>query len=134
MMGLYNFLIVSAQNCLVMGKENYRFLRWKWSFRNQLLQSYFTSEKLQIPNALSLKLKTFAWERGVRDFHVDVFFGKILIFFKILFNFKIFFKTILTGEKLYVTQFSKWMAAWLLLTFFICLHNQLSSVNSIITY
>ena len=78
MMGLYDFLIVSAQNCLVMGKENYRFLRWKWSFRNQLLQSYFTSEKLQIPNALSLKLKTFAWERGVRDFHVDVFWKDII--------------------------------------------------------
>ena len=32
------------------------------------------------------------------------------------------------------TQFSTSMAAWLLLTFFLCLHNQLSSIHSIITY
>ena len=31
------------------------------------------------------------------------------------------------------TQFSTSMAAWLLLTFFVCLHNQLSSIHSIIT-
>ena len=36
-------------------------------------------------------------------------------------------------EKLCFTQFSKIMAAWLLLTFFTCLHNQLSSIHSIIT-
>ena len=34
-------------------------------------------------------------------------------------------------EKLCFTQFITRMAAWLLLTFFICLHNQLSSVYSI---
>ena len=33
--------------------------------------------------------------------------------------------TILTGKNSFI-QFSKGMAAWLLLTFFICLHNQLS--------
>ena len=37
-------------------------------------------------------------------------------------------------EKLYFTQFSIRMAAWLLLTFYICLHNQLSSIYSSITY
>ena len=36
-------------------------------------------------------------------------------------------------EKPCFTQFSTRMAAWLLLTFFICLHNQLSSIYSIIT-
>ena len=34
-------------------------------------------------------------------------------------------------EKLYFIQFSTKMAAWLLLTFFIFLHNQLSSIHSI---
>ena len=42
--------------------------------------------------------------------------------------------TILAGKKLCFTQFSTRMDAWLLLTFFICLHNQLSSIDSIITY
>ena len=37
-------------------------------------------------------------------------------------------------EKLCFTQFSTRMAVWLLLTFFICLYNQLSSIHSIITY
>ena len=37
-------------------------------------------------------------------------------------------------EKLCFTQFSTRMAPWLLLTFFVCLHNQLSSIHSIITY
>ena len=37
-------------------------------------------------------------------------------------------------EKLCFTQFSTRMAAWLLLTFFTCLHKQLNSVHSIITY
>ena len=32
------------------------------------------------------------------------------------------------------TQYSPSMAAWLLQTFFICLHNQLTSTHSIITY
>ena len=32
------------------------------------------------------------------------------------------------------TQFITRMAAWLLLTFFICIHNQLNSMHSIITY
>ena len=41
--------------------------------------------------------------------------------------------TILAGKNCF-TQFSTRMAAWLLLTFFICLHNQLSSIDSIITY
>ena len=36
--------------------------------------------------------------------------------------------------KLCFTQFSTKTAAWLLLTLFICLHNQLSFLNSIITY
>ena len=37
------------------------------------------------------------------------------------------------GEKLRFTQFSTKVAAWLLLTFS-CLHNQLSSIHSIITH
>ena len=37
-------------------------------------------------------------------------------------------------DKLGFTQFIIRMAAWLLLTFFICLHNQLSSLHSNITY
>ena len=37
-------------------------------------------------------------------------------------------------EKLCFTRFSTRMAACLLLTFFICLHDQLSSIHSIITY
>ena len=45
--------------------------------------------------------------------------------------------TILTGNKLCIlgfTQFSARMAAWLILTFFIYLDNQLSSIHSIMTY
>ena len=38
--------------------------------------------------------------------------------------------TILTGKNCF-NQFSTRMAAWLLLTFFICLRNQLSSIHSI---
>ena len=41
--------------------------------------------------------------------------------------------TILTGKKLCYVQFSTRMTAWLLRTFFICSHNQLSYVPSIIT-
>ena len=41
--------------------------------------------------------------------------------------------TILTGKDWYLTQFSTGMARWLLLTFFICLHNQLSSIHPIIS-
>ena len=42
--------------------------------------------------------------------------------------------TILTGKNCFI-QFSTRMAGWLLPTFFICLHNQLSSItHSIITY
>ena len=41
--------------------------------------------------------------------------------------------TILTRKDLCFTQFSTGMAVCLLLSFFICLHNQLSSVHSIIT-
>ena len=37
-------------------------------------------------------------------------------------------------EKLCFIQFSTRMANWLLLTFFICLHNQLSSIHSTIHY
>ena len=37
-------------------------------------------------------------------------------------------------EELCFTQFSTKMATWLLLTFFICLHNQLSLMQSVITY
>ena len=37
-------------------------------------------------------------------------------------------------EKLCFTQFSTRMAAWLLLTFFICLHNHLNYIYSIIPY
>ena len=37
-------------------------------------------------------------------------------------------------KKLCITQFSTRMAAWRLLTFFICLHNQLNSIHSLITY
>ena len=42
---------------------------------------------------------------------------------------------ILTGKNLCFTEFSTkihWNTSWLLPTFFICLHNQLSSFNSII--
>ena len=42
--------------------------------------------------------------------------------------------TILTGKSCFI-QFSKRMAGWLLLTFLICLHNQLRSIiHSIITF
>ena len=37
------------------------------------------------------------------------------------------------SEKLSFTQFSIRMATWLLLTFSICLYNQLSTIHSIIT-
>ena len=37
-------------------------------------------------------------------------------------------------EKLRFTKFSTKMAAWLLLDFFICLRNHLSSIHSIVTY
>ena len=37
---------------------------------------------------------------------------------------------ILTGKNLYFTEYR--VQGWLLLTFFLCLHNQLSSFNSII--
>ena len=37
-------------------------------------------------------------------------------------------------EKLCFAQFNTIMAAWLLLTFFICSHSQLSSTNSTITF
>ena len=36
-------------------------------------------------------------------------------------------------EKLHFTQISTRMAAWVLLAFFICLHNQLSSIHFIVT-
>ena len=42
--------------------------------------------------------------------------------------------TILTGKNCCFPQFSTRMTAWLLLTFFICLHIQLSSMHSITTY
>ena len=42
--------------------------------------------------------------------------------------------TILTWKSLCFAQFSIRMAAWLLLTFFVCLHNQLSPIHSIIVY
>ena len=41
--------------------------------------------------------------------------------------------TILTGKDWCFTQFSKRMTGWLLLILFICLHNQLSSIHSIIS-
>ena len=41
--------------------------------------------------------------------------------------------TILTGKDWCFTQFSTAMAGWLLLIFLICLHNQLSSIHSIIS-
>ena len=41
--------------------------------------------------------------------------------------------TILTGKDWCFTQFSTGMAGWLFLIFFICLHNQLSSIHSIIS-
>ena len=40
--------------------------------------------------------------------------------------------TTLTGKDWCFTQFSTGMAGWLLLIFLICLHNQLSSIHSII--
>ena len=43
-------------------------------------------------------------------------------------------KKISFREKLCFTQFSKRMAACLLMTFLICLHNQLSYIHSVITY
>ena len=41
--------------------------------------------------------------------------------------------TRLTGKDWCFTQFSTGMAGWLLLIFLICLHNQLSSIYSIIS-
>ena len=41
--------------------------------------------------------------------------------------------TIPTGKDWCFTQFSTGMAGWLLLIFFISLHNQLSSIHSIIS-
>ena len=40
---------------------------------------------------------------------------------------------ILTGKDWRFTQFSTGIAGWLHLIFFICLHNQLSSIHSIIS-
>ena len=42
--------------------------------------------------------------------------------------------TILTEKDWCFTQFRTGMAGWLILIFFICLHNQLSSIHSIIAY
>ena len=42
--------------------------------------------------------------------------------------------TILTGKSCVLRNSAQGMAAWLLLVFFICLYNQLSSVYSIVTY
>ena len=41
--------------------------------------------------------------------------------------------TMLTGKGWCFTQFITEMAGWLLLIFLICLHNQLSSIHSIIS-
>ena len=50
------------------------------NFSNQVLQSYFTFEKLQLPKAfcyasksLSHQRNMFAGKNGVHDFHIDVF-------------------------------------------------------------
>ena len=43
------------------------------------------------------------------------------------------FLTVLTGKDRCFTQFSTGVAGWLLLIFFICLDNQLSSIYSIIS-
>ena len=51
---------------------------------------------------------------------------------KIKNNYKLYLTTL--TEKSFFTQFSTRTFAWLLLTFFKCLHNQLSSMHSIITY
>ena len=42
--------------------------------------------------------------------------------------------TILTGKRCVLLNSVQRMAGWLLLIFFICLHNKLSSIHSIITY
>ena len=42
--------------------------------------------------------------------------------------------TILTGKSLCFAQFSIGMAAWLRLTFLVCLHNLLSFIHSIVVY
>ena len=41
--------------------------------------------------------------------------------------------TILTGKDWCFTHFSTEMTDWMLLIFFICLHNQLNSIHSIIS-
>ena len=43
------------------------------------------------------------------------------------------FLTVLTGKDRCFTQFSTGVAGWLLLIFLTCLHNQLSSIHSIIS-
>ena len=48
-------------------------------------------------------------------------------------NFIILILTMLTGKDWCFTQFSTAMAGWLLLIFSISLHNQLSSIHSIIS-
>ena len=61
---------------------------------------------------------------GAKDFIVTYFFLRIITFFI----------NDTHRENLFYFQLSTRMVDWLLLTVFICLHNQLSSIHSSITY
>ena len=61
---------------------------------------------------------------GAKDFIVTYFFVRIITFFI----------NDTHRENLFYFQLSTRMVDWLLLTVFICLHNQLSSIHSSITY
>ena len=61
-------------------------------------------------------------------------FGDLADFLKLLRFYQCFFTLLILTDKNCFTQFNTRMVAWLLLTFLICLHNQLSSIHSIIIY
>ena len=61
---------------------------------------------------------------GAKDFIVTYFFLRIITFFI----------NDTHRENLFYFQLSTRMVDWLLLTVFICLHNQLSSIHTIISY
>ena len=119
----------------------------KWYLKNFFFEQLFytladSGQKLQV-QLVPLKIQ---WRSGGRiepteqkrrtQVGCDWFF-----FLKFIFYINKTFKRILFHElndthkeNLCLTHISNIMAVWLLLTFFICLHNQLSSVRSIITY
>ena len=85
---------------------------------------------------LSLGLCLVCWFISFRDFFIweNVYVVSIvsITHAALFFNTRSFNDN--HRENLHFTHISTIMAAWLLLTFFICLHNQLSSIHSIITY